>query len=235
MIDLTHATPELFATFIEAQAEIENATKNQSNPFHKSKYADLNEVISVIKPVFTKHKLGFQQFPSFDGALASVTTVISNDKGAYITGVASCVPAKSDAQSVGSCTTYLRRYSLAGIVGIYQEDDDGNSQQHDKKPQARQTKQRESAKTQAPAPVNPHTDKIKTFRDVLIEEATGYGLIERDSNGHDWFNALAKAAVAKAGKNTIEMTDKELDSFLQTITDAATDQMNIKQGEAANA
>jgi hypothetical protein len=34
---------------------------------------------------------------------------------------------KQDPQGVGSCTTYLRRYSTAGIANIAQEDDDGNA------------------------------------------------------------------------------------------------------------
>jgi hypothetical protein len=44
----------------------------------------------------------------------------------------SCVPAKVDGQGVGSSTTYLRRYSLAAVCGIAQEDDDGNSSAHTK-------------------------------------------------------------------------------------------------------
>jgi hypothetical protein len=44
------------------------------------------------------------------------------------------VPAKTDAQGVGSATTYLRRYSLASVCGIAQEDDDGNSAAHNGKP-----------------------------------------------------------------------------------------------------
>jgi hypothetical protein len=36
-------------------------------------------------------------------------------------------PVKLDPQSIGSCVTYLRRYSLAAIVGVSPEDDDGNA------------------------------------------------------------------------------------------------------------
>ena len=46
--------------------------------------------------------------------------------GEWISGIASAPIAKVDAQGVGSATTYLRRYSLAALVGIAQEDEDAN-------------------------------------------------------------------------------------------------------------
>src|SRR3546814_496350 len=131
-----HATPELFDAIAAAQGEIENASKNAANPHFKSKYADLAEILNTTRPVFAKHGLSLSQFPGFDGALASVTTLIAHKSGGYITAVASCVPAKTDAQGIGSATTYLRRYSAAAAAGIAQEDDDGNAAAHNGKPKA---------------------------------------------------------------------------------------------------
>ena len=34
---------------------------------------------------------------------------------------------KPDAQGSGSALTYMRRYALAAVVGVYQADDDGNA------------------------------------------------------------------------------------------------------------
>lgn len=129
-----HATPELFDALAKAQAEVENAAKSSTNPHFKSRYADLAEVLNTVRPVFAKHGLSLWQAPSFDGALASVTTMIAHSSGGYVTSKASCVPGKSDAQQIGSTTTYLRRYALAAMCGIAQEDDDGNSVAHNQKP-----------------------------------------------------------------------------------------------------
>ena len=134
MIDIDHSTPELFAAMALAQAEIENATKGSTNPHFKSKYADLAEVLNTARPVLSKHGLALQQFPAFDGSMVSVTTVLTHSGGGYVSGTMSCVPAKSDAQGVGSATTYLRRYSASAVVGIAQEDDDGQSAAHDRPP-----------------------------------------------------------------------------------------------------
>ena len=129
-----HATPELFAALSKAQGEIENAAKNSANPHFKSKYADLAEVLNTVRPVFAKHGLSLIQSTEFNGSLVSVTTLLAHASGGFLTATASCVPAKTDAQGVGSATTYLRRYSAASVAGIAQEDDDGNSAAHSGKP-----------------------------------------------------------------------------------------------------
>lgn len=131
-MNLENATPELFTALAKAQSEVENAVKGSTNPHFKSKYADLAEVLNTVRPVFAANGLSIIQIPSFDGAMASVTTCLAHAKGGTITGVSSCVPAKTDAQGIGAATTYLRRYSLASVCGVAQEDDDGQSAAHTK-------------------------------------------------------------------------------------------------------
>lgn len=131
-MNLEYANPDLFAALSSAQGEIENANKNAANPHFKSRYADLAEVLNTIRPVFCKHGLSLTQETAFDGTLVSVTTLIAHKAGGYLTTVSSCQPGKSDAQGIGSATTYLRRYSAAAAAGISQEDDDGNAAAHNK-------------------------------------------------------------------------------------------------------
>lgn len=131
-----HANPALFAALAKAQGEVENATKGSVNPaFKGAKYADLAEVLNTIRPVFSKNGLSVIQSTAFDGAMVHVHTVLCHADGGFITATASCVPAKTDAQGVGSATTYLRRYSAAAMAGVAQEDDDGNSAAHSKPPE----------------------------------------------------------------------------------------------------
>lgn len=136
-MNLEHANPALFAALAKAQGEVENASKNAANPHFKSKYADLAEVLNTVRPVFSENGLSIIQSTEFDGSLVSVTTTIAHKDGGYVSSKASCVPSKTDAQGVGSATTYLRRYSLASACGVAQEDDDGNSSAHNGKPVAR--------------------------------------------------------------------------------------------------
>jgi hypothetical protein len=117
---------ELATALAKAQGEIENASKNSQNPHFRSKYADLAEVLNTIRPVFSKYGLAVAQFPSYLDGVVSVTTILTHTSGQWMQGTASAPATKLDPQGVGSCVTYLRRYSLAGL-GIAQEDDDANS------------------------------------------------------------------------------------------------------------
>lgn len=118
---------KLAPALVAAQAEVENATKNANNPHFRSQYADLAEIIRTVKPVFTSHGLAIMQMPGLEEGHATVETMLVHESGEWITGMAGAPLAKSDPQGVGSAITYLRRYSLAALAGIAQEDDDGNA------------------------------------------------------------------------------------------------------------
>lgn len=121
------ATPELFAALAAAQAEVENAAKSSVNPHFKSRYADLAEVLSVTRPVYSKHGVSLIQAGNLADGMVTVTSILAHKGGGYITAEASCVPARTDAQGVGAAMTYLRRYSAAALLCIAQEDDDGET------------------------------------------------------------------------------------------------------------
>jgi hypothetical protein len=123
----SESVKELATALAKAQGEVENASKSSVNPHFKSKYADLAEIINTVRPVFSSHGLSILQSPSFADGVASVETTLMHNSGEWISGVASCTVTKNDAQGVGSATTYLRRYSLAALACIAQEDDDANA------------------------------------------------------------------------------------------------------------
>ncbi len=134
---------ELATALAKAQGEIENASKASVNPHFKSKYADLAEVLNTVRPVFSKHGLAVTQFPSYENGVVSVETILTHASGEWMSGTISAPVSKADAQGVGSATTYCRRYALAAVAGIAQEDDDANSavgHKPQKQPQADQSK-----------------------------------------------------------------------------------------------
>ena len=118
---------ELAAAMAKAQAQLENAAKSSNNPHFKSKYADLAEILNTVRPAFSANGLSVTQCPSFEAGIASVETVLMHSSGQWMSSVISAPVGKQDAQGVGSAITYCRRYSLAAIAGIAQEDDDGSS------------------------------------------------------------------------------------------------------------
>ncbi len=108
-----------------SQLHVENAIKSSTNPHFKSKYADLAEILNTVRPVFSANGIAIVQTPTFESGVASVETMLCHESGEFISSVCSSPVSKQDAQGIGSAITYLRRYSLAAMCGIAQEDDDG--------------------------------------------------------------------------------------------------------------
>lgn len=127
-LDLSHATPELFAALAKAQGEIEDASKNKKNDHLKSRYADLAEMLGEIRPTFSKNGLALSQWPTrgLDSSVI-VTTIVSHATGGYIRSDLSMMPVQAGPQAVGSAITYARKYAAAAAAGIAQEDDDGEA------------------------------------------------------------------------------------------------------------
>lgn len=111
-----------------AQGELQDAAKSSFNPGFKSKYADLAEVLKTVRPVLSKHGLAVIQglSTSTEGSV-QITTRLTHESGQYIEDMLTVPVPKKDAQGIGNASTYGRRYGLAAIVGISQDDDDGNS------------------------------------------------------------------------------------------------------------
>lgn len=126
---------ELFTALAICQGELENATKDSNNPFFKSKYADLAEVINAAKLPMSKNGLSIIQLPTFQPGIVSVKTILGHKSGQFIESTISTPIVKQDPQSIGSAITYMRRYSYSAIIGIAQEDDDGNKASGNDQPQ----------------------------------------------------------------------------------------------------
>lgn len=113
---------KLAAALVKAQQEVHNASKDSSNPHFGNTYASLNSVIDAVKPIFNTHGIAIVQLPSGAG----LETVLLHESGEWMAETAEAPLQKQDPQGVGSALTYLRRYSLAAVAQIGQDDDDAN-------------------------------------------------------------------------------------------------------------
>jgi hypothetical protein len=121
---------KLSEALAKAQGVMEGASKDSSNPFFKSKYADLSSVWEACRKPLSDNGLSVVQTSEFipeHSDMICIETMLCHSSGEWIRGRLAVKPVKSDPQSAGSCITYLRRYSLQSIVGIAPEDDDGNA------------------------------------------------------------------------------------------------------------
>ena len=129
----------LSAALSKAQAELPAIKFDSKNPFLKNDYASLGAIIAGARPVIAKHGLSVSQLTFGDDGVAGVETVLMHTSGEWISSSISMPigeeKGKSSAQVAGSIITYLRRYSLASILGIYSDEDgDGNKPEPERKP-----------------------------------------------------------------------------------------------------
>lgn len=142
---------DLLATALSAaQAEITGAIKESENPFFDSTYADLASVWDAIRGPLSKNGLCVVQSLDMFDSRAVLSTLLAHKSGQWIESVIELAPSKRDAQGWGSVITYMRRYSLAAIVGVAQIDDDGNAASEQPKYAAQ--RQSVAKKQQAPKP-----------------------------------------------------------------------------------
>lgn len=110
-----------------AQGEMPGVVMNATNPFLKNKYADFGAVAETVTPILSKFELSFSQLVFNREQEIGVGTLLMHSSGEWIYSEVSLPTSeekgKNLAQVAGSVITYLRRYSLASIVGVYTEED----------------------------------------------------------------------------------------------------------------
>lgn len=134
---MTENTNKLFEALSKFQEDNVAAKKTGKNPFFKSNYATLEEVIQAVNHG-AKYGLSFSQAIEFENhALADkvVTTqfvrtnVYHNQSDQCLTSRC-IIPVKGNKydnpHEVGGAITYAKRYALCAIYGLATEDDDGN-------------------------------------------------------------------------------------------------------------
>jgi hypothetical protein len=124
----SESVKELNTALAKAQGELFAAKKDSINPHFKSKYADLASVWEACREALSSNGLSVTQMPAeFQNNIMTLVTRISHSSGEWLEQTMTCPVGKPDPQGIGSCLTYMRRYALAAVVGVYQDDDDANS------------------------------------------------------------------------------------------------------------
>ena len=111
------------SALIKFNSQMDKVAKTSENPFFKSKYAALPEILDAIKQPLIESGLVLTQLPDENG----LTTLLMHESGEWIEATGIMHPVKSDPQSIGSAITYQRRYAIGAILNLnIDEDDDGN-------------------------------------------------------------------------------------------------------------
>ena len=145
-METSETKAELFKAFANFKKKLKQPLKDANNPFFKSKYVPLENVVQVVDEAMMDTGLSYTQgIADLEEGYLRVDTIVLHESGEYMVIKGSKVkPVKNDPQSAGSATTYARRYSLSTAFGIASDpDDDGNgaSQQAKNNQQSKNTQQ----------------------------------------------------------------------------------------------
>lgn len=114
---------------VALQSEMGTVDKSATNPFFKSAYAPLPEVMKTAQPLLAKHKLAvLLPLTNLNGESA-IKTIIIHESGEMMEfDPLPLMLSKQDAQGQGSAITYARRYAIMSVLGmVADDDDDGNA------------------------------------------------------------------------------------------------------------
>lgn len=125
--DRSDGIAELAKALSAAQREVETASKDSVNPHFNRSYADLASVWQACREPLTKNGLSVMQRPVSEGNRVGVITTVLHSSGQWMESTLWTVPQQAGPQAMGSCITYLRRYSLSAVAGVAPDDDDGNA------------------------------------------------------------------------------------------------------------
>ena len=118
----------LITSLIKAQKEFKPLIKGSTNPFFKTKYADLEACWNSVKEALLNNGLTIYSTTHISEGKNVLDTYLVHESGESIHSEYLIIPVKNDPQSEGSALTYARRYSLSALLTLVSEsDDDGNA------------------------------------------------------------------------------------------------------------
>lgn len=179
---------EIATALAKAQGMMKPVSKDNENPFFKSKYFDIAVAFESVRIPLSSNGIAVLQEPMTVEDKVSVTTTLVHSSGQFIEFEPLLLtPNKKDAQGIGSAITYAKRYSLCAALGIVHkdEDDDGNAACQTKEP--KQKKDRFNKKEQDEY-LNCLVKDLKTNFDEVVSFAWAYA--KREGIGNDFEGAV---------------------------------------------
>jgi hypothetical protein len=128
-MEKSESIKEIATALCRFQGSIEKIKKTNVNPYFKSAYASLSDILDVIREPLTENGLSFVQFPK---GLYGLETMLMHTSGEWLSEWYEMVPTKNDPQGAGSVITYQRRYALGAILGLNIDVDDDTNKTSEK-------------------------------------------------------------------------------------------------------
>jgi hypothetical protein len=185
---------KLLEALARAQAIMQGAIQDSSNPFFKSTYADLTSVWEACRDPLTKNGLSVIQTTQIINGQNCLVSILGHLSGQWIKSVLEIKPSKPDIQSLGSAITYCRRYALSALVGVCPVDDDGESTMDRKKKESKAIEGDEAPVAisfEIPKDVSKSSVEKYISESVRVSESPRNSVVRRaNKNPEGFLNAL---------------------------------------------
>ena len=137
---MTKEKKDIYSALLNVQSETLRVKKDSNNPHFRSKYADLESVMTAVRdPLIKEGVLLIQQPLTEEYQAGCLTRLVHVESDTSVDNELLLPTGKGDVHAIGSCITYARRYSLMTLLGLVpSEEDDGNAaigKTPEKKPQ----------------------------------------------------------------------------------------------------
>lgn len=149
---------ELAKALAAAQGQMDAAKKDSKGNY--GKYTTISSILEVVKDALSRNGLAVVQAPMpCDAGNICLRTTLMHTSGQWIASQLSMKAENVSPQKIGSVITYARRYALAALLGVGQEDDDAQAAQdayerHARKEQKEAVQQvRQQAAANNPDPI----------------------------------------------------------------------------------
>ena len=128
----SESTTKIIPAFLKAQSDFEAVKRTVTNDFFGSKYATLDDILAMVRPILAKNNIAFMQpLETLETGETVIETRIYHTSGEWLSAQVKMPEIDQKGANVlqefGISVTYMHRYTLSSFLGISVEDDnDGN-------------------------------------------------------------------------------------------------------------
>jgi len=207
---------ELAKALAAAQGMMDAAKKDSKGNY--GKYTTISSILEVVKDALSKNGLAVVQAPIPCDVGICLRTTLIHSSGQWISSQLTMKVDIAAPQKVGSVITYARRYALAALLGVGQEDDDAQSVQDDYDRQARKAQKERVQQTRHQATENNPDAPSREMFQALMATLNDRGCKEREE-----YLAELSDFFGREVKSSKELTKAEVSEYLNACNGAAQD------------
>ncbi len=211
---------QLYTALGDAIEQLDPARKSSENPYFNSKYADLNQLLSMVKPVLSANGLTMTQQPITEvipgtGNVPPIfmvgckTVLVHCASGGRLENDLLLPCTKLDPQAGGSAISYSKRYAIKALFLMEDVDDDGNSaSQNVQQPQQQPQQQPTSVAT-----VKPVDGKQWPIYEMITKDISAADSNEKLDMVYKWGIESNPKLTSEQSKQLIEQCRKRKESI----------------------